>query len=276
VEGGTLLVMLMTHWYSSATFWTGAGTIVAAVAIVVTVILWFIGSPHQRLLVYSVSETPLLTGDTLKHVDQELKITLNDQLLTDPHMISLFIESRSRRDIRTVDFEDGRPLALDLGTTILKMLHHETGEAAMPKVQVGIDGSSITIGPGLINRRQVIKVDVLTDAPIEVTCPDPSLADVTIRDGHEFLVQPMWSVWIGRLVAICFISAIAAQAFSGHWIDHLSQAASIFVLIGVGLMFISLILMIFTSTIVEGGFFWQGTYGRSGRRTKKPPNGFNV
>ena len=145
--------MFMTHWYSSGTFWTGAGAVIAALAIIVAILLWFVGPP-QRLLVYSFSDTPLLTDDALAHANTELKVTLDDQILTDPHIVSIFIESRSRRDIRTADFENGRPLAFDLGTPILKLLHYETGGSAMPQVEVGIDQGSATIGPGLINPRR--------------------------------------------------------------------------------------------------------------------------
>jgi hypothetical protein len=181
-QGVGALVLASGPFYASGTFWAGAAVAVAVVAIVVAVLLWFLGSP-RRLLVYGVvSEAALLTSGARRQVGADLEVTLSGQVLNDPHVILLQVESRSRRDIRGTDFENAMPLMIDLGTPILNLLDLDTGGRGKPDVKVEVKNTEVAIGPGLIKRGQTIRVNLLTDGPVSVTCAHPQLADVIIKE----------------------------------------------------------------------------------------------
>lgn len=111
----------------TANFWAGATVAVALAAIAVSVILWLRGSP-QRLLLYSLgSETALLSGTARLQAGPDLEVTLRGEALDDPHVVSVRVESRSRRDIRSADFENGDPLKISLGSPVLRTLNTDTG-----------------------------------------------------------------------------------------------------------------------------------------------------
>jgi hypothetical protein len=181
-QGVGALVLASGPFYASGTFWAGAAVAVAVVAIVVPVVLWFLGSP-RRLLVYGVvSETALLTSGARLQVGADLKVTLSGQVLNDPRVILLQVESRSRRDIRGTDFENAMPLMIDLGTPILNLLDLDTGGRGKPDVKVEVKNTEVAIGPGLIKRGQTISVNLLTDGPVSVTCAHPQLVDVIVKE----------------------------------------------------------------------------------------------
>ena len=55
-------VLASGAFYTSGTFWGGAGAAVALVAIVVSVILWRFGGPRRRLTYSMPVATPLLSS----------------------------------------------------------------------------------------------------------------------------------------------------------------------------------------------------------------------
>jgi hypothetical protein len=199
---------------SPSDFWAEATATAAVLTLVMSVVLWYIGAP-RRLIIYGVvSDTPLLDNEAWAHVTPDLQVTLNGQPVHDPHVVSVAAASRGRSDIRTSDFEKNKALIFDIGTPVLKLLRCDTGGAAMPEVQVNVDGSTVIIEPGLINRRQVISLDLLTDGPATLSCKNPTLANVTVRDGSDDDVQPQWSVWAGRIMFILLAPAFIVSGLT--------------------------------------------------------------
>jgi hypothetical protein len=183
------------------------------VGVVVAWAAWRFGSP-RRLLLYGLdSDTPLLSGDArARAAGAKLQIILGGKELSDPHFVAITLVSRSRRDIRPDDFIESRPLALDLAAPVLAVLACDTGGDKMPDVKMGTDGSKVTVGPGLINRRQVISLDLLTDGPVTLTCPNPSLADVSIREREDESKIPTWLKRVFYVGIITFLVGIALAA----------------------------------------------------------------
>jgi hypothetical protein len=211
VQGLDGLVLASDPFYASGTFWAGAAVAVAVVALLVPIVLWFLGSP-RRLLVYGVvSDTALLTSGAREQVGLGLKVTLNGQILNDPHVVRLQVESRSRRDIRGTDFENGTALTLDLGTPILNLLTVDTGGPEMPGIKVQIKSTMVAIGPGLIKKGQIISVSLLTDSPVLLTCPNPQIAEVIVRQRRpdfEVGLLPESAALVGALAAVIIGSII--------------------------------------------------------------------
>ena len=162
-------------FHLSGNFWAPLAVVVA---VLVPVIIWRLGTPSRLLLYSLVSDTALLTSHArARTAGAELQIILGGQELTDPHFVALRIESRSRADVRPEDFTAGRALMFELAAPILKVLDADTGGEAMPEVPTGADGTRVTIGPALINRRQVITLGLLTDGPAEGREGAPRLQD---------------------------------------------------------------------------------------------------
>jgi len=216
-----------TAWYESASLWTGAGTVVAFLTLIVTVFLWRGGST-RKLIVYGLtSDTPLLSAEALARTDvtPDLRITLDGQVLRDPHFVSVVVASRSRRDIRRADFEDGIPLSIDVGAPIHKVLRSDTGGSRVPEIQLDVSGQCVSIGPGLIYRRQVISLDLLTDGPAELSCGNRSLADVTVRDGTNDDEEPPWLLHLVGIAAALIVGAFALQDATRHHAKSFSPFA---------------------------------------------------
>jgi hypothetical protein len=255
----------LAHWYTSGTVWTAIGAVLTGLALVASVALWLFGSP-RRMLVHSVSDASLHSQS--RPTVAELTVSLGRDVLTDPHVISFYVESRSRRDIRSTEFEGGRPLTFDMYQPILKLLRCDTGGRSRPEISVAIDGSQVLIGPNLIQRHQVIRVEFLTDGPVWPIYINPSLPDVTVRDGSGFLMQPRWHSWVWRLAfaPVLVVSSIQLGAHGTRQLAH-GSAFDISIIWIFGCTAVGLIASLFR----EGdGIFLRGTLGDSGSRANWP------
>jgi hypothetical protein len=195
------IMLAIGHFYSSPAFLGWAGILVAIVTLAVIAAQFASGS-SKRALVYSlVSDTALLSEGAREKAGPGLHVTLGEDALDDPHVVSLRIECKGRRDIRSADFEDGKPLMFHVGTPILKQLDRQADADAMPGISFDSGAQAIGIGPGLIKKGQLISIDLLTDGQASLRCISP-LADVAIResqaDGESDLV------WAKRLQGAAF------------------------------------------------------------------------
>lgn len=212
----------------SGTFWSAAAVVVALAAILVAVLIWRLGPPRCLLLYSLDSDTALLSSHArARAAGAELQIILGGQELSDPHFVSLQIASYGRRDIRVDDFSEARPLVLDLAAPILKVLASDMGGDKMPEVMTTIDGSRVMLGPGLIKRRQLISLDLLTDGPVTLTCPRPPLADVTIRERVDETGEPRWLKWGASIAGLVFVAAVTLVGIGqAHHIVLLREVGS--------------------------------------------------
>jgi hypothetical protein len=189
------------HFYSSSAFLGWVGIAVAIVTLTVIAAQFAAGS-SKRALVYSlISDTTLLSEGARERAGPGLRVTLGDDTLDDPHVVSLRIECKGRRDIRSADFEGGKPLMLHVGTPILKQLSREADDDTAPCISFNSHAQTIGIGPDLIRKGQLISIDLLTDGQASLRCISP-VADVAIReaqpDGETDLV------WLKRLQRATF------------------------------------------------------------------------
>jgi hypothetical protein len=76
-------------------------------------------------------------------------------------VLTIELTGRGRRDIPSAAFDNRQPLQLDAGIRIIKILRvasEPPGRAGLPVVG---EGSLLSVGPGLIARRQEITITVL-------------------------------------------------------------------------------------------------------------------
>jgi hypothetical protein len=181
-------------WYTSGTFWTGAGVVVALLVGVATVLVsWTVGT-SKRKMIYSV---PTLTS-LLPHDDRfaenafsDLEITHNGVKLSDPYIISLRIENIGRRDIRSSDFDQDRPLVFYMNASIVTMLGAAISAEMQPesfRLSRGNRGDVVEVGPALFKKNGFIAVDLLTDGRPVVVCESP-LIDVSVKEQSQDVMR---------------------------------------------------------------------------------------
>src|SRR5690242_3803696 len=102
-------------WYTSGLFWGAVGAIIGLAGLVLGWVLWRFGPPQRRLVYTMPMSTSLLTAHTHNFglESSDLKITYQGQELADPYVISVRMDSRSRKDISGADFDQKRPITLN-------------------------------------------------------------------------------------------------------------------------------------------------------------------
>lgn len=131
------------------------------VAIIVSMALWHLGAP-RRLLAYSTPVvSPLVSGHWPLAPDGLLRVMLEDEPIKNPHVVILRIENRSRRDIRSTDFDQDKPLAFDLGARLIAESYD--GSSASFKDAITPFRTEISVGPTLIPGGQKVRLTLVTE-----------------------------------------------------------------------------------------------------------------
>jgi hypothetical protein len=187
-------VLASESTYVSGTFWASIGLAALALAtIVVTVYLWRRGGP-PRLIVYGA---PIVTSLLSSHAPQNDQIFVSfrrpegsPRELRNPYLVKLRIESRSRKDIRREDFDDGEPLVFRLNTNFASQIGEPAARAQ--GVKIDVRKGEISIGPGLIKKGLILAAEFVTDGRPHVSWVG-QLADVQVRETAD---DSDWSAWL--------------------------------------------------------------------------------
>ena len=183
------------HFFSSPAVLGWLGVVVGVATLAVIVAQFYIGA-SRRVLTYSlVSDAALISLGAREKAGPDLQVTLGDSPLNDPHVVSIQIEYKGRRDIREDDFQGRKPLVVDVGAPILKHLNPSPVHETIPSISILGDKKVVEIGPDLITSGQLITIDLLTDGSAKLRSIS-SLADVIIREsqvGDEYDL-----IWIKR------------------------------------------------------------------------------
>ena len=169
------------HWYSSATFLSIVGIVTALVVGAITIwITWVVGVARRRLLYSVKSLTPLIAART-GALQKDLAVQWQDHNLDDPQVISVRLDCRGRKDIRSSDFDDNQPLAFDFNANIVTLLR-----SSIEKSLITYNDSKAFIGPTLIRKKSVISLDFLLDGTSpRLVCDNPPLVDVDVREQRQ-------------------------------------------------------------------------------------------
>lgn len=94
--------------------------------------------------------------------------------------VGIYLSSRGRRDITRDAFDEGKPVELDIGVPIQRLVQTWNSRGDVRIVNAGVKGTCLLVGPGLINRRQDLRFTVIAgEKPTRVTC-QASLIDVSV------------------------------------------------------------------------------------------------
>jgi hypothetical protein len=169
------------HWYSSLTFWTIAGPVVAVLSTLA--IVWVtirVASPKRRLMCAMPVITPLL--NSAAGVTGTIEVRRDGQLLTNPRVVELKLASRGRNDIPRSAFDGHRPIRLDIGTPIVQCLSVTTQPDDRTMPEPTIDGTALLIQPTLIGKHQTTVYSLLIDgSEPSLSKPEQTLTDVDIQ-----------------------------------------------------------------------------------------------
>jgi hypothetical protein len=179
------VVVASSPFYTSGTFWAGAGTVVGVVSVVA--IVWVtlrVANPKRRLWYSMSTVTPLVLRRT--DLSRDLRILYGDDQLQSPHTANIQLVSRGRLDIPRSAFDGDEPLQLDVSAQIVEILNVATSpDRANPPVEYA--GSKLFVGPCLIGRREKVVVSLLIEGDPELHPLPQSLENVDIRPGDPEL-----------------------------------------------------------------------------------------
>jgi hypothetical protein len=135
-------------------------------------------APRQRLLYGAVRAAPLLTAAADV---QDLEVRHRGHVLSSPHLMEIILTSKGRRDIPSSAFDSGRPLALDVGASIVEVLEIVCEPESSPTPPITYDGTTLWLGPELIGRRETISVSLLIDGSHpRLRCKEATIAQVSV------------------------------------------------------------------------------------------------
>lgn len=172
---------------------------------------------------YDLKFFRLLMSDVVSKDGGTLKISYDDKQINDPYMTELSLESRSRRDISSDDFDQKKTLVLDIGAAIITLLSSDQEDLSLDHIAPGIEGTSIGIEPCLIQKGPVFKIQLLTDGKPKLTCRN-TLKNVDIdeagvndrRTRYRWLRDGTYWVYLAitAIIALRAVSAEPAMPFS--------------------------------------------------------------
>ena len=217
------MVLAGSPFYTSGTFWAGAGTVAGLLGTIAVV--WVtvrVANPRGRLFYSMPVATSLL--NRRPDLSHELKVVYGDKKLDCPHIAQVELTSRGRRDIPREAFDDGNPIRLDVGAPIVECLSSATSPSDRPDPVCAIDGSTLLVGPSLIARRQTTVFTLLVDGPSpQLRNPQQSLIDVRLLPadpGSRPERQRMRLLAaLGALIVLFIIEALTSFSASAlRWI----------------------------------------------------------
>lgn len=148
-------------------FWTAAGTVLAVLAILVSVILWRLGPPRRKPVLFARSGPVSLSTDRSPGAGSHYPITLN-------------LMNRTRWDIRSDDFDAGEPLVIELNAQIVELLHiRYAAQNVLDAVETGAD--TIRIHPTKFGSKELLAIEIVVDQEPVITCLNPLVGVKIIR-----------------------------------------------------------------------------------------------
>ncbi|WP_146179875.1 hypothetical protein [Micromonospora sp. RP3T] len=131
--------------------------------------------PKRRLAIRILAPAQLLR----KGSDEVygLEIERHGRVLENPHIVTVVIRNTGRHAVASNDFDQGRPIRIDLGARV------ETLLGPPPKQIFSVDGSSLLIGPDVFKRKVELVIQVLTSSRpnFDRSSVSEHLVDATVK-----------------------------------------------------------------------------------------------
>jgi hypothetical protein len=202
------------------------------VAIATFILSYVLGVLRRRFIYGMAVSAPMVNRSAAR---PDLHILWRDQEVTDPHVLEIELAYRGRADVKSSDFDKGRPFCLDVGVPIIDLLETvpHTAKDLLPKVEAV--GTELKIGPDLLRKGQAMTFVVLADGPGDhVECMNP-VANVKDREVRYQARQEASSGLLGKVIRWAIVLFIVfyvatepagAAGFVHHAYKGLQDAAN--------------------------------------------------
>jgi hypothetical protein len=194
-----------------------AGGVIALIAILIGAWAAFRSAWPRRTLYVEMKSAVLLRPTP--GLDGGIEVRHNGWKLTEPHVATVCLSSRSDRDIESAAF-DGKPLELEFGVPILKLLE-ATVDAQRAAVRVPcleVTTTALHLGPALITRRHSLRYVVLVEGRPKFR-PTGDLVNVNIREGaprdlgtKRGLITGVFGIILGMVVNLLMVSDLLSSS----------------------------------------------------------------
>jgi len=145
--------------FFSNPIWTFLGVILALLAIIFSIVLYFLQRQNKEVSYQILSFTPLLSVED--EIKGRVKILFDQQPVEEVYLIILRITNAGRIPITKADFDEPIRISFGKGAKILSWEIIETIPKILPATGSVQDGK-IVLDPILLNRFDAIKLNALT------------------------------------------------------------------------------------------------------------------
>jgi hypothetical protein len=166
----------MTQFYAEGTFWAAIVGSIGTIALGLTA-TWFASKQiPKRCLTYHMSDPIALLRS--QYLPKGLEILRTGQVLKDPELVDITLQSAGRQPITAHQFIEKVPLTLNLGVPIVEVLRVESFPPERTNPPCGISDTTLVVGPCALAAKQRVIFSLLVDGKLKLTS---NLPDVEIR-----------------------------------------------------------------------------------------------
>jgi hypothetical protein len=197
------------QWYTSGTFY-GAASLIAIVLIgLLTVwVTYSVGVIKKRLTYTLVQTIPLVTA-TSTIPKEDLQVLYRGASLAEPRIVALRLSNQGSRDIRSDDFDQGKPLEIEVGAHIVTQLSMKPKPPDTHISGLRFENTKVIVEPSLIRRRQSITLELLVDGHTSKLSVDSPLVDVDIKEQDSEDRGFLSSLpWLGTLAVLALVANV--------------------------------------------------------------------
>jgi len=192
-------------WYTSGTFWAIISVAVTALFGAIGALVAYYATPRYQLFYDLPFCASLLAAP--ENARKDIKVSHSGIELHNPYVLKVRLVSRSRADIPSRAFDQGRPIVLDVGIPIVAQL---SGDDEGGGLNIRCEGSKLVVGPDLIGKRQEATFTLLADGYAPALTCESYLVNVKVRrqPNAEHIIGKIGKVAAFPLVALLAILAI--------------------------------------------------------------------
>ncbi|MGZ9827634.1 hypothetical protein ACXYTP_12065 [Tsukamurella ocularis] len=158
----------------------GMGPIIAIVAVLAS-LYYFIHNKKRKKISLEVRTQALMQPAARKH-DDNLRMTFNDTLVTDPHIVEITIRNTGHKDVSSKDFDGDDPVTFTVSAPIVADLPNSDLPS---KIVTDKEAGKILVHPRKIAVREEIQTRFLVDGVPKIELENSPLLDTDITDARN-------------------------------------------------------------------------------------------
>ncbi len=121
-----------------------------------------------------------LVAEKMYALPEKISVQYDQITVVDPYIVTIQLVNSGKRDVSSKDFDGDKPLAVDLKTKIVALLHTDS-----ESLDVELDPSRVLVAPTLLVRGSSYVINVLVDGMPEVSFEKNRLIETDVLSGDE-------------------------------------------------------------------------------------------